>query len=41
MVDCGTSAVNGDYVVLEDGKGGRKQITAVEFYEIRDNSALN
>ena len=36
VVDCGTSALNGDYVVLEDGQGGRKQITAAEFYEIRD-----
>jgi hypothetical protein len=36
VVDCGTSALNGDYVVLEDGQGARKQISGAEFYEIRD-----
>ena len=36
VVDCGTSALNGDYVVLEDGQGGKKQITGAEFHEIRD-----
>jgi hypothetical protein len=36
VVDCGTSAVFGDNVVLEDGLGGRKQVTVAEFYELRD-----
>ena len=34
IVDCGTSTLNGDYVVLEDEQGGRKQISTPEFYEI-------
>ena len=36
IVDCGTSVLNGNYVVLEDGQGGRKQITGAEFHEIWD-----
>ena len=36
VIDCSTSVLNGDYVVLKDGQGGRKQITATKFHEIRD-----
>ncbi|KAM6497055.1 hypothetical protein JOM56_007528 [Amanita muscaria] len=35
VVDCGTSAFNGDFVILEDGQGCRKQITTTEFDDIR------
>ena len=41
IVDCGTSALNGDYVVLEDRQGGRKRISVDEFYEIQDTSVEN
>jgi len=35
VVDCGTSAINGDYYVLEDIDGMKRQVTADELHEIR------
>ena len=34
VVDCGTSAVSGNYVVLQDDKGQKDQITKEKFFEI-------
>jgi hypothetical protein len=35
VVDCGTSMVNGDYFVLDDGRGGKKQVSADQLHGIR------
>jgi len=37
VVDCGTSVLSGDYFVLQDGQGRKKQVTADELHEIRVN----
>jgi len=34
VVDCMTSALGGKYVVLQDDKGQKDQITEEEFFEI-------
>jgi hypothetical protein len=34
VVDCGTSALKGDYVVLRDVQGEMKDIAVEEFHEI-------
>jgi hypothetical protein len=33
VVDCGTSALTGDFFVLEDVNGSRKQVTGDEFHD--------
>jgi hypothetical protein len=35
VVDYITSALSGEYFVLEDGEGQTKQVTVQEFYEMR------
>jgi hypothetical protein len=35
VVDCGTSILNGEYLVLEDKQGARTQVTAEELDEMR------
>ena len=35
VVDCGTSVLSGDYFVLQDGQGRKKQVTADELHEMR------
>ena len=37
VVDCGTSVVNGEYFVLEDKQGAKRQVSAQELYEMRVN----
>jgi hypothetical protein len=35
VVDCGTSVLNGDYFVLEDKNGRKKQVTSDELHDMR------
>jgi hypothetical protein len=35
VIDCGSSVLQGDYVVLEDAQGRKKHIMAEEFHRIR------
>jgi len=38
VVDCGTSVINGDYIVLQDGQGRKRQVAVAELHEIRVDS---
>jgi hypothetical protein len=35
IIDCGISAVHGDYVILEDNQGATRQVSLLELHEIR------